>query len=418
MADLNDRLGPPTPGRDLDARLSGGDLPANIDELEKLKGQEDPSFLDELLDVPTLLKLGLTAAGALSGNRDLQGLAAGFGMGTLGQVGTDVAEAEAKRLKQIDDLTKLVEKQQQRLTTLLQSQPGMFVDEDGQPVEGATEKELAALTGLGVELSPAAMLNRAEATRNKEKVWAIQGALFEQALASGNEEVAAQHLATMFNSVKIPTTAEEAGKLLALSIENVPGVLAQRADLSSVVELMTWSEQNDKPWWHPDAPKLRPKIDVSGGVEGLMVQRADEGIAKIIETMERLKNSSDPADVQQWREYVNQPFKQIEILNNDPKLSRAVKKVYASDRTGEEILLTTLRYMNATISDPNTIAALTNILSAKTPEARSAAVGELFKSLYGQTGQAFGAMALDAESRRIRSMTDEEYQDEFGGEGQ
>jgi len=421
MADLNERLGPPTPGSDLDTRLTGG-LEHNQAALSALQGSEKASFTDELLDVPTLVKLGLAVAGGLSGSQDLQALGLGLGTGALGQVGSDVATSDEERQKRIDDLTSLVDKQQQRLVSLLQSQPGMFVDEEGEAVTGASPAELAAKTGLGVELSPAAMNTRAEMTRNKEKVWSIQGALFEQAVAANRPEQAAQHLAQMFNSVGIDTTAEEASRLVAMPLENVPAVLAQRADVSSVVDLMAWSAQNDKPWWHPDAPKLRPKIETVGGVSGAMQAVADQGIARIAQTMERLKNDPDPAKQALWREYVNQPFTQIEILNDDPKLLNAVKKVYVSTRTGEEVMLKSLEFLTKAMQDPNSIEALTSVLPTSTPEDRGLAVATYFRSLFAQTGLALNTMAIETEARRWDTLSVEELEAELirrrGGEGQ
>lgn len=428
MADLDGRLGPPTPGRNLDTRLEGdisqrgADLGQAKAELAAAEASPKGSFVGELLDAPTLIKLGLAVAGGLSGSKDLQALGLGLGTSTLGQVGTDVSEFDEERMVTIDKLEKrvqtqqkLLDNQQQRLMTIMQTQPGLLLDEQGEPVKGATPFELSVKSGLGIEFSPAAMNTRAEMTRDREKVFAIQGGLYEQAMAANRPEQAAQHLSQMFNSVNVPMTIEEAAGLIATPLENVPAVLAQRADVSSVVDLMLWSEQNDKPWWDPEAPKLRPKIETPGGVSADMQARADKGMAKIIKKMNQLKNGSLEEQAL-WRDYVNNRHKQIKLLDADPGLSNAVRKVYASTRTDEEIMLKSLELLTSTLDNTNAIEVLRTVLPAGTKEEGEAAIGILFQSLFGQTGMALDTMALQNDAERITALSAEELADELARE--
>ena len=84
---LDDRTGRNAPERDLSERTRGtqeiDSLASRQQDLANVQASQPEGFMDKLTDPMNLIKLGLATAGGLSGNEDLQGLAAGLGMGTL-----------------------------------------------------------------------------------------------------------------------------------------------------------------------------------------------------------------------------------------------------------------------------------------------------------------------------------------------
>lgn len=138
MSPLDQRLQQPSGA--LDAALGVGPadpanfgrLGANISELEQLRGQKAPSPLDILTSPEGLIKLGLGVAGMLSGNENLQAGGVGLAMGSLLGAPDRAAEIFDQHQKRVQDLSKQVMTQQQQIVSLLQSQPNLFLDEEGK----------------------------------------------------------------------------------------------------------------------------------------------------------------------------------------------------------------------------------------------------------------------------------------------
>jgi len=412
MADLDKRLGPPEGGEagaDLDTRLTGN-LAQNQASLAALQGSETPSSLDLLLRPENLAKLGLAAAGALSGNADLQALAAGLGMGTLEGAGAQAAGIEEDKQVQIDNLIGMVDKQQQRLTTLMTTRPDLLLDEEGGALPGTDPESLAALSGL-TQVSPAAWNSRAESTAEKEKIWQVQGKLFEKAYGEGNVAVASQALSHMFGSSGMEVSPEEAADMMAIAPESLPAVLAQRADLSSVVELMVWSEQNNMPWWDESAPKLRPRMEAGSGADAI-TSTAVQGMSIIAARLHRLQTSADPEDQALAKKYIQQPELQTEILNDKPEFLQAVKKVFPGARMQDEIIVQSRRYLAEAMSNPNAITALMAAMPGLTGEGdhTEEALSSLFQSIYQQMDLQADTISEDVYQRILDGMSTEELQ--------
>ena len=109
-------------------------ISGQMDQLRS--GQGDKSFLQRLLSVEGLIPLLLAGGAAAAGQ---PGIAAGVGIGGLQSI-TQAEEAErSQRTKAMEDLNKQLDKSldrqdksRNRFIQLLQSQPDMFLDEEGR----------------------------------------------------------------------------------------------------------------------------------------------------------------------------------------------------------------------------------------------------------------------------------------------
>lgn len=414
MANLDSRVG----GNRLDQRL-GNTLPENQAMLAATQAQETPSGLDFLLQPENLVKLGLATAGALTGNRDLQAASLGLGLGTLQGAGQQAQAAYAEQQKRIDQLVGMVEKQQQRLTTLLQTQPGLFLDEKGEELPGASPEQLAVATGLGVQMSPAALNARARQSELEARQWKIHGALFEQALASRNETAAAQALQSMYAASGIDVTLDEARKDITMPLDLVPGVLAQRASVMSVAENMKWSNQTGRPWWDPEAPPLAPPVG-DFNVEDQNDLLAMEGLGVIAREMSRLRESDDEAQQALYNEILNDPMKATDLINNDNTnnpvgVVAALEKVYPTFRLDEELFKNSLDQLQSVLLDPNSLQAIVTVAMSQ-GLTRSQAIGQVIADIMRQTDTAKTREAIERQIRREIARPIEDLEAELGGE--
>lgn len=414
MANLDSRVG----GNRLDQRL-GNTLPENQAMLAATQAQETPSGLDFLLQPENLVKLGLATAGALTGNRDLQAASLGLGLGTLQGAGQQAQAAYAEQQKRIDQLVGMVEKQQQRLTTLLQTQPGLFLDEKGEELPGASPEQLAVATGLGVQMSPAALNARARQSELEARQWKIHGALFEQALASRNETAAAQALQSMYAASGIDVTLDEARKDITMPLDLVPGVLAQRASVMSVAENMKWSNQTGRPWWDPEAPPLAPPVG-DFNIKDQNDLLAMEGLGVIAREMSRLRESDDEAQQALYNEILNDPMKATDLINNDNTnnpvgVVAALEKVYPTFRLDEELFKNSLDQLQSVLLDPNSLQAIVTVAMSQ-GLTRSQAIGQVIADIMRQTDTAKTREAIERQIRREIARPIEDLEAELGGE--
>lgn len=409
MANLDGRLNRPgATGAGLDTRLTGT-LQENQAVLRTLQQQEAPSGLDMLLRPENLAKLGLAAAGALSGDEDLQAVGLGLGLGTMQGAGARAQEAFQTQQERIAKLTNMVEKQQQQLITLLQSQPGLFVDEEGEAVEGATPQQLSIATGLGVELDPAAMIQRARIDEQRQKQWSLYSMEFENAIAAGNEDGAARSLQMLHDAAGIPITFDEAKRGVNLPVDDIPQWLAQRSSYDSIVNSYLWSERNGKPVWHPDNPyKLMEKV--SGADLDLDSQNdlwVAEGWGIIRNEVMRLSQSDDPEQRALVTMINEDPSKALELIRPETSDDYLAIRAALQDQYETLGLQSTLKgriqqVMLQAAADPLKIENMIEYFQTRNGKlTRDQAAGLAVSSMLGSLDTFDTQLAIEQADRRL-----------------
>lgn len=247
----------PRPSRTLDQRTGIGavdNIAQNQASLQAWGQAEVPSKLQMLLRPENLAMLGLAAVGAMTGNEEIQGLAAGMGVGTLQGIQESVAAGHIKKQNQIDSLISTIEKQQQRLTTLVQSQPGMFVDEEGN--DFYSPEEWAQILGTGVPMSPSAMVAR-RAGNDMDKL-AMEGAtlLIEQGMDVGNVAMVERGLMQMSGAMNWSFTADEIHNMALTYDTDSFEKMFEFFSADSVVAAQYASQTSAVPIWHPGPASL------------------------------------------------------------------------------------------------------------------------------------------------------------------
>lgn len=270
MARLDERISPPSPG--------GAEGTSKLDNALSLRGkqeqlahmQQNPpgsvSGFDVLKSPESLIKLGLALAGGLSGNKDLQALGAGLGLGTLQaapQVAGQATEgARTGHIEQMDKLIGQIEKDQQLMAQLLTQQPSLFLTDDG---ENAVEPdEWRDLMGLSVPLSPAAINKNRRLDKLQEQRLEAYGDMLNKAIASGNEPMAvfaAQGVNTMMG---LNFTDEELrGLARTEDEEGLLTALLPHLDAMSVVESYKSAKVNGGSMFDAQNNVLMAKTDTT-----------------------------------------------------------------------------------------------------------------------------------------------------------
>jgi hypothetical protein len=213
------------------------------------KAPEQAGFGDALLQPEVLIKLGLAAAGALSGNPDLQAAGAGLGLGTIQGATGMVDEANAARQKQIDDLTKMVDKQQTRLVTLLQTQPGLFVDEEGQAI--SSQEDWMSILPLGMQIDVESLVRRKSAG-GKDPSAATAAKILSWGIQMDNPVVIADGMRRYYAAAGLDVTEEQV-QLMSLSTpENFLDNLLKFHTGTSVTKLVLEANKRGLPVMAPE----------------------------------------------------------------------------------------------------------------------------------------------------------------------
>ncbi len=172
-------------------------------QYDKLSAQETPSTLDRLLSPEGIIRLlGTAGAGAIGGAP----AAAGFGLGSVGALNSAAEADRAQKRKAMEELNDRhekvldrLDKSRNRYTTLLQSQPELFLDpETGQPTVSPKLLGIMA-TGDPVPLSPAAKSAIKSAGENDERRYNL---LNERLTTAPDVESRKTILKSMFNILK------------------------------------------------------------------------------------------------------------------------------------------------------------------------------------------------------------------------
>ena len=311
MADLGNRIGGSGPqGRGLDDRVSG--IRETQGKLDAAQGAQTPSAVDLLGSPESLMKLGLAVAGGLSGNQNLQALGLGVGMGTLDAASEQARGTYEAQQKQIADLQGTLDKQQARLTTLMQSQPGMFVNEEGE--DFYSPEEMGQILGTGVPTSPSLMVaRRQQAVLDAANIKAASG-LVNEGIKSGNprmtakglhilrsnlpwgnisdrdiEEMASSDRAPTFNDLTKYYTADSVVEALGITQDAGATFLTDEAievlvgnpedadalNLSDPTNKLFWEASKVYRKWISDNPDLVASLTVPQQVEAALADRGD-----------------------------------------------------------------------------------------------------------------------------------------------
>ena len=225
-----------------------------LDERRKMieaKAQGKDSFGHQLLQPKNILGMALAAAGMASGNNDLIAGGAGLGMGGIQGMTGAVDQNNMDRQKQIDSLTKMVDTQQQRLVTLLQTQPGLFTDDAGQ--DTISQEEWIDILPLGVPFSPAALMRR-KAAGGKDPRGAAADLLLSKGITSKNPTMrkAGLHLFSEANGLDWTDEIVDAiDSGTGTDPQEFINVMLKDHTAISVMELMQTAQRNNVPVYDP-----------------------------------------------------------------------------------------------------------------------------------------------------------------------
>jgi hypothetical protein len=279
MAELDQRLsGAGRKALGLDSRLGG--IQAKQAEIALRSNAETPSTLDQLMRPENLAKLGLATIGAVSGNKDLQALGAGLGLGTLKGAGQSAAEIQAQNLQRIDQLQSMVQKQQQQMVSLLQSQPGLFVDEEGNDLY--SPEQWAEILGTGVPLSPSAMIKRRRQYEIDDANLEAGADLLARGTTLQNPAMIRRGLSVLDSTLHWGLSGDQLDNLAYINPQNMLPTLLNSFSGDSVMSALAKADELKAPIYDPRvATLLAPKVDdkvTAGDQEKALLMEAAEAI--------------------------------------------------------------------------------------------------------------------------------------------
>ena len=223
-----------------------------LDQQRRMIGEQvgdKTSFGDMLTQPETLIKLGLAAAGALSGDENLMAAGAGLGLGSL-QGAAGVADtANEDRQKQIDQLTAMVDKQQTRLVTLLQTQPGLFVDEEGGAI--SSQEDWMDILPIGMPIDVESLVRR-KAAGGKDPAAGQAAKILSTGVSLKNPLMIADGLRRYYAAAGIDMPEDQI-KLMSLSTpETFLDHLEKNHTASSVTKLVLEANKRGLPLMAPE----------------------------------------------------------------------------------------------------------------------------------------------------------------------
>jgi hypothetical protein len=167
-------------------------------------------------------------------------------MGGLQQPQQFVQEQQQR----IEQLTGMIEKQQQRMTTLLQSQPGMFVDENDENI--ISPERLAYLSGVGIPMDPSAIIKRAKTTEDKAYTLELAGELIDIGVSQANPVAVAKGLSMISAEQGLGWSDEFVQDLSVMDQSRAVNALHGKVSTASLVTAIKESSTSGKPLFHKD----------------------------------------------------------------------------------------------------------------------------------------------------------------------
>ena len=299
------------------AALDTAGLRDNMADRDATKATKQQSLGGTMLKPESLIKLGLAVAGMASGNQDLQGLGMALGSGTLKGAAGYTDEYNDQRQKQIDDLTKMVDKQQQRLVTLLQSQPGLFLDKQGQNL--IKPGEWSELLELGVPINVEGLVQAATRTAGQAERATQAWKFISEGRAANNSKMVGQGVAILNETYGLDMSPELQLEFTKMNDGNMYETLTKLYTIDSVALVM-----ND---YHtkgidPYSPEQYDKL-IAKPLEGLTDTPAGIKLKKGIDAQMFLQKYIDDGHQADWE--------------NDP--SGTIKDAFIHDAVGYGDLL-------------------------------------------------------------------------------
>lgn len=417
----------PAPKAGLDARLNPGMQEAGLLErrmaqLEDVEGQEGPSTLGTIFSGKGLLAGGLTAAGLLSGNSGLAGLGAGMGAGFLSGAVDAPHDFNTMQMERIEQLAGMVEKSQQRVMSLLQSDPGLFVNADMEnyidPVKWAE------LTGTGIPMNPAAMLARAQATADRKAALETASELIDLGQKESNPAVAYQGLAILNAEHGWGFSPDTLRNYALMDPREFAGVLMDELNSAAVAHGIKVAGETGKALHHPDIMEYMITYNESGTVAQWM-KPGSPSEAITIEGIQGMKwfndvwmnGTSTIGEGENAREvsnrtlYSRNPIEAFEMaFAENPAGRQAILNTYPNMAIGDKIQMKRLdALVDALALMPYMQGALAGAFDpAATPEQQRNAIAKVAGSLESMSNGAIGMHNL-GESLNESSMVGNRY---------
>lgn len=408
MADLSN-----LPGGALEGRLSDPySLENNLQQRAAVANLQAPSRMQSLTSLDTLLPMLLGgAAAATSKDPSVQAGGAGLAMGALMGGLQEPQQFITEQQKRIDQLTGMIEKQQQRMTTLLQSQPGLFVDEEGENV--ISPERMAELSGLGINFDPAAMIKRAQTTQSNADQLAIADELIRIAQAENNPILMSQGL-KMINEANpnLNWSDEYIAELSLLDQSEILPRLLHNHTAASVAQAYKVATERGLPMSHKDVVMLLQELGTDNEVDP-----ANVNSALMLEASQLLS----------WyqNDWANESPENRQLIHQNPLLAfelafagrerdkALIKKYFSSLEMGDEISLVNLK----AVGDASRLLEILSVTQSEaltttpgTPEharARAELYSRLVSGLRMQTDAVMSVAAADAFSREVQSASTE-----------
>lgn len=227
-------------------------------QLQAARGADPRSMLERLGSPAGIATAGTGVLASLFGAPEvglplLQGLL----QGTAQAVQTD----QAQYLDRIDKLESMLEKQQQRVVTLLQSQPGLFVTPEGTNL---VDPEFLGLTaGMPVPISPASKNALASRTVAQDAAIDVYAKLMTQAETSNQRYAMAKMLV---GAAGLEVSEPALATFLESSEDRaIVDTLFEEFDPNSVMTALAEAQVRGLHMFHPEIIKLysnKPKIDM------------------------------------------------------------------------------------------------------------------------------------------------------------
>lgn len=411
MADLNN-----LPGGALDGRLADPySLESNLQQRAAVSQMQGPGRVGSLLELDTLLPMLLGGAAAAFGNDEATqlgggGLAAGALLGGLQQPQQFANEQQQR----IDKLTGMIEKQQQRMTTLLQSQPGLFVGEDEENI--ISPERMGYLSGMGLNFDPAAMMKRARANEAKQTNLSLADELISIGNAQGNPMAVAQGLRIIAQEQELDWSDDYINEL---SVMDQTAALARLRDTvsdASLVKAYKYATDKGLSMSHPDVTAMfenrayAPDVSVSD-------QLALEAHGLMTWFQQSWANES-PENAQLL---ATNPFAAFETaFANRPADKALIKKIFSSMGEGDELNRLQVKALLDTVSLLPEMEALMSEAFGMDPTSPDYETerSRLFASVAGGLGMALntvvGMAAIDqrlTNARRVGTAGLKAYSD-------
>lgn len=239
---------------DFDPRAESNTLRGRQEELAALQGTEKATGLGQLGSAESLIKLGLALAGGLSGNQTLQHAGLGLGLGTIQGASGQAQDMNAERQKRIDDLTKLVDSQQQRLSTLMTQAPGGFVDDQGNNV--VPPEEWQDLLALNVPYNPANLLANAREGKNDIAQYGVAESLIQQGISAKNPALVREGLQIVNKVGQHGWTDDYMARMADANPASLVRILMEENEPASVVAALDFANENGVSLASPGALRL------------------------------------------------------------------------------------------------------------------------------------------------------------------